>query len=215
MATGPSINKLNLSQLINKDVYAVSNAHLHADYNKLNIKAHCVLSYHEPLEIASFALWINSIAESLNDGAKLFTSFSNSQFIDEANLQRTSFFKEVKWLPAWGVKSNAPLFMPCSTGSLLPLQMAIKMRYRRIYLVGCDHNTLKNYKSTVLNFYNNAADLRRGATDQLCWGSLQQELNALLNVISQYTRLKKIALSLGIEIINMSDESWIDIFPVV
>ena len=33
------------------------------------------------------------------------------------------------------------------------LPVLISMGYKEIYLLGCDHNQLKNYNKTITNFY--------------------------------------------------------------
>ena len=89
------------------------------------------------------------------------------------------------------------------------------MGYKQIYLLGCDHNQLKNFNSTINNFYDEKLDVRYTKEKKKLnsnFLSLGKELNALIEVNNQYTTISNLAKEENVEIINLSQSSWIDIF---
>ena len=100
------------------------------------------------------------------------------------------------------------------TGSLMVLNVLLSMGYKKIYILGCDHNQLKNFNSQIDNFYKESRDVRLTKINKLNrnWRKLDEELSASLLAYNQYKEINKIAKQKNIEIINLSKESWIDLF---
>ena len=94
------------------------------------------------------------------------------------------------------------------------LPVLIYMGYKEIYLLGCDHNVLKDYKSEVRNFYEAKIDVRKNATDKTGWLDIISEIKSTLNVFLQYDSYRLIARKYNVDIYNLSNDSWLEVFDL-
>jgi hypothetical protein len=105
-----------------------------------------------------------------------------------------------------------PLLGP-QTGPILLLPLMISMGYERIYLLGCDNTYLRDYKKTMTNFYRPEQDMRKNTTEANSWDNVEIEFRTTLTVFDQYKYYKNIIMGTSARIINLSMDSWLEMFP--
>lgn len=215
LATGPSIKNENLKILAGEDCYSASNFFLHEDIKTINPKFHFFAPYHEPLILENYIEWLRKGDRELPAETKIFLGHRACDMVREYNLFAN---REVYYLylsqSACSIKADLtkPILGP-QTGPLMILPVLIYMGYEKIYLLGCDHTVLRDYKKTTTHFYNADKDIRINANDAAAWGSIILEHKANLNVFAQYDFYKKmIEQNENINVINLSSDSWLDIF---
>ena len=212
LATGPSIKKEDLSLLSKEDCFSVSNFFLHKNINEINPKMHFFAPYHEPLILENYVEWLAKSDTILPITTDIVLGHKTKDMVEKFNLFK---YRQVRYLyltynNTLDVDITKNVLGP-QTGPLMILPVLIYMGYNQIYLLGCDHNTLKYYGGTVENFYEADMDIRKNAINK--WDSPYNELMCTMNVFKQYEYYAKIADKKGIKIINLSMESWLEIFP--
>jgi len=90
------------------------------------------------------------------------------------------------------------------------------MGYKRVFLLGCDHNILKNYGGVVENFYDVSQDSRSNATTGDNWqAGIIRHLENALEVFNQYKFYESIYQKSGMKIYNTSATGWLDFLEYV
>lgn len=215
IATGPSLKLENLNLLKNEDCFTLSNAFLLKEINIIKPILHFFAPYHEPITKKSFIKWLNKCDKQLPIKTDIVMNYDDRELINK-NLfkKRNIFFLKISdKINLFHINLVKPI-PKFQTGSLMVLPVLMNMGYKKIYLLGCDHNQLKNFNSTIENFYDEKNDPRKTKKNKLNshFLKLDKELRASLNVYEQYKKYGKIAQKLNIEIINLSKNSWLDLF---
>ena len=137
-------------------------------------------------------------------------NFKNKNLYNNRNIYFLKISKNITKFHC-NITKPVPKFQ---TGSLMVLNVLLSMGYKKIYLLGCDHNQLKNFNSQIDNFYKEKQDVRLTKRSKLNqnWRKLDEELSASLLAYNQYKEINRIAKYKNVEIINLSKESWIDLF---
>ena len=216
IATGPSLKKENLKLLKGQDCFTLSNAFLLNEINTINPLLHFFAPHHAPISRNSFYKWLIQSDKKLPKKTDIVMSYDDKSFKNEKLYKSRNIFylkisKNIKKFHT-NIKKPLPKFQ---TGSLMVLPVLINMGYKKIYLLGCDHNQLKNFNSKIDNFYSEKKDLRFTTGKNKLnshFLKLDKELKASLEVYNQYLEYKKIAKDMNVQIINLSKNSWIDIF---
>ena len=215
LATGPSLKKENLKSLAGEDCCSVSNFFLHEDINLIKPKFHFFASYHEPIIFENYAQWLAKADRELPPDTKIFLGHKALDIAREFKLfpnREVHYLYMVSHPSRNNVDITRGVQSP-QTGPLMVLPVLLYMEYKKIYLLGCDHTQLRDYKKSVTNFYEKEKDVRVIKPGTSIWIDIIQEMQANLNVFLQYDFYKKIAEDSGmIEIINLSSDSWLDIF---
>ena len=216
LATGPSIKNFQVGNLIGQDCFTVSNFYLHEKILELNPIAHFLSAYHPPMSRDNFIKWIEQIDKSLPPRTILVTDLRNKILFEESDLGSKRLVIYVPTFPKYKVFNISEFGSQIRPASvpILALPVLMMLGYQKINLLGCDHNTLKNYKGGVENFYDNSRDPRVGATDKLSWSgyNIIRALRDNLLLFTQYQQLHNYATRQHIEIRNLSNSSWLDIF---
>lgn len=208
LATGPSLKGLDLSLLKSEDCFSVSNFYLHSQLAVINPKAHFFAAYHLPLERANFISWLKNADESLPKESAVFLSLS-----DKTMIEKHGIFKKRKiFYLAMGSKRfeniNCEKLVPgIQTGPQMIINLLMYAGYKEIYLLGCDHNTLKNYGDVVENFYPLEAEIRKNATNGAGWLPIVEHLGTQIKVFEIYEAFKR--SNPNIAIYNCSPTSWL------
>lgn len=218
-ATGPSVKEQNLKLLVGFDCFSVSNFFLHEDINLLKPKYHFFAPYHQPLIWENYVDWLRQADQQLPAETGIFLGLQDREKILQEGLFKNRdirfldlvaepYFKPNGSLP---IDITGPVLSP-QTVPLMVLPVLFYMGYKTIYLVGCDHNGLKNYGGKIAHFYASQQDTRVIARNY--WGEgIEVELKSELNVFITYSKYAGVANSLGVRVINLSPSSWLDIFP--
>ena len=214
LATWPSIKSEDLKQLTWEDCFSISNFFLHEDINTIKPKFHFFAPYHQPLILENFIEWLNNAHKILPKETKIFLWHTDEKYVKEYNLfpGREIFYLYLSPFPSKSkVDITEPVLAP-QTWPLMILPVLIYMWYKEIYLLGCDHNILKDYKKTVTNFYDKSKEIRKNSTDWKMRSNIINEFESNLNVFYQYDFYKKIIKKYKTKIINLSSDSRLDIF---
>tara|TARA_B110000027_G_scaffold46766_1_gene51311 strand:+ start:1163 stop:1999 length:837 start_codon:yes stop_codon:yes gene_type:complete len=215
IATGPSLRKENLKLLNGEDCFTLSNAFLLKEIKLINPILHFFTPYHLPITKRSFYDWLLKSDKELPKKTDIMMNYDDRNFKTKKlfNSRNVYFLKISGKINKFhsNIQKPVPKFQ---TGSLMVLNVLLSMGYKKIYILGCDHNQLKNFNSQIDNFYKESRDVRLTKISKLNqnWGKLDEELSASLLAYNQYKEINKIAKQKNIEIINLSKESWIDLF---
>ena len=213
LATGPSINKLDLAILKKYDCFSLSSFFFHKDLSIINPKYHFLAPYHEPLIIEDWINWIKLADKSLPKNTKIVLSIKDQKRVKDLGLLKNreiiylyfSKFIEVNKLDITGPLPDM------QTHPLMVLPFMIYMGYKEIYLLGCDANNLKNYGKKIENFYDQNLEVKKGSNLPWSFGIIK-ELENNLSVFNQFKKYKELGDKLNIKIINLSEDSWLDFF---
>lgn len=219
LATGPSIKHQNLKLLAGEDCFSVSNFFLHDDITIINPKIHFFAPYHEPLILENYVNWLKQADTTLPKDTKICLGHTTKEIVDKYSLfsDREVFYiylTKVKPNKLFSIDLTGPIMGP-QTGPLMIVPVLLYMGYKEICLVGCDHTVLRDYKKTINNFYNKEKDIRSNATDENSWEDIITSHKGSVNIFLQYQMYKKIANKKNIIIFNLSNDTWLDMFPVV
>ncbi len=216
IATGPSLKMEDLNALAAEDCYGISNFFLHEHIQSINPKFHFFAPYHEPVTLDSYVVWLEKADKLLPPETNIFMGHTTYDLVNKYNLfkKRKVFYLDLSGYLA-GLDITKSVLSP-QTGPLMALPVLAYMGYTEIYLVGCDHTEMRDYKKTVNNFYDSSNDVRKTTSDTYdVWndGIIINLLNTA-NVFKQYMFYKKIFRKRDIRIINLSQDSWLDLFEM-
>jgi len=215
IATGPSLRKENLKLLEGEDCFTLSNAFLLKEIKSINPILHFFSPYHLPITKKSFHNWLSKSDKELPKNTDIIMSYDDRSFKSKNlfNCRNIYYLKISRKITEFhcDIAKPVPKFQ---TGSLMVLNVLLSMGYKKIYMLGCDHNQLKNFNSQIDNFYKEKQDVRLTKKSKLNqnWRMLDEELSASLLAYNQYKAINRIAKHKDVEIINLSKESWIDLF---
>ena len=217
IATGPSLKNENLKLLQNEDCFSVSNFFLHEDLQLVHPKMHFFAPYHPPLVLDNFADWLKQADEKLPLDTAMVLGHSDIPLIEARNLfpKRKKYFLQLtnNILPS-KVNLEKPVLAP-QTGPLMIIPVLLFMGYKEIYLLGCDHTVLRDFKKTINHFYDKEKDSRVNASNSTAWTDIISSHQSSMNVFLQY-QLYKDAIQKhypSVSIVNLSSDSWLDLFP--
>ena len=215
IATGPSLRKENLKLLKGEDCFTVSNAFLLKEIKLINPILHFFTPYHLPITKRSFYNWLLKSDKELPKKTDIMMSYDDRSFKNKNlyNCRNVYFLKISRKITKFHCNITKPV-PKFQTGSLMVLNVLLSMGYKKIYILGCDHNQLKDFNSQIDNFYKENRDVRLTKSSKLNqnWRKFDEELSASLLAYNQYKEINKIAKQKNVKIINLSKESWIDLF---
>lgn len=214
LATGPSIKLENLKQLEGEDSYSISNFFLHKDIEIINPKMHFFAPYHMPLIFPNYIEWLLKADKSLPKETEICLEISTKRFIDDFQIFKNRRVYYVKFNEK-SLNEEIDLdkgLIPPVTGPLMIVPLLIYMGYSRIYLLGCDCNSIKNYGEHVLNFYSEKEESRINATNSKGWIGIVDYLNYQIKMHLQYQLYDELAHKKESIIINLSQDSWLECF---
>lgn len=209
LATGPSINNMDLSFLEGKDCFSVSNFFLHKDIKRINPKLHFFAPYHEPLIREDYINWLKMADTILPSKTGIVLCVGDKKFIENNSVFEK---RKIYWIDYYNlkyIKTNIlkPV-MAAQTGPIMILPVVDFMGYQIMNLVGCDMNTLKNYGEKKQNFYDK--DPRKNATDANAWEGIIYELQCARNAFMQFKLYNDYFTKKHKKMYNLSKESWLD-----
>ncbi len=217
-ATGPSIRDFDFNLAEDCDCFSVSNFYLH-DFGKTNhIKGHFFAPFHKPLIRSEYIQWLQDSDKELSKDTVIYLGDSTKKLVEENNIfekREIVYLSLEKGLVFGEISDSRPILKPYS-GPLMILPILIMMGYKKIFLCGCDHTVLRDFKGSVTNFYESSEELRSNATNNGRWDSgIMHHLDNMKKIILQYRRYKLLAKRRSIEIFNLSNDSWLDEFPFI
>lgn len=213
LATGPSIKEQDLKLLAGQDCYSLSNFFLHEDLAIIKPKYHFFAPYHKPLILENYIEWLKLADQKLPKETCIFLGWQDHKMIQDAKIFQNRKIRYLNLIPLKNVSANiASSIIPPQSGPLMILPVLMYMRYQTIYLIGCDHNVLGNYKNHVQHFYNQDQETRLKASND--WHpSILQAMKNEYAMFEQYAQYYDLAKKSSTQIINLSHDSWLDIIP--
>jgi len=216
LATGPSIRLENLKLLNGEDCFSVSNFFLHEDIEDIKPKYHFFAPYHEPLILENYVEWLKQADVKLPKETKIFLSINTNELVEKYKLfpeREISYLFLADTYPK-KIDLQKPVLCPQS-GPLMILPVLFYMGYEEVYLLGCDHTVLRDYKKEISNFYNKNLDIRKNATDKNTWSDILINLESTEKMFYQYLYYAKCAeIRKSPKIFNLSQDTWLDYFPI-
>lgn len=230
LASGPSINTQNLKLLENEDVIAVSHVHRHPDINIIKPKYHVLAPFHHPFKFddakkyfddfkkfyqpknikifLGYRPYIYSFKDFLNQTNEYsqfefeYINYSNSTQLDEANY---------KDYDLWDIGKKP---FGCRTVVYSAIQLAWKLGYREIYLLGCDHDYLLNLDRVGEHRFYSDKD---GISDKEHLSEFTSErwFYEYYMRWKQYRLMKEFLNEHGVEVFNATNGGMLDVFPRV
>jgi len=215
LATGPSIKQEDLKLLSGEDCFSISNFFLHDDIQVINPVFHGYAAlYHEPLILENIVEWLHQADRILPARTKIVLGHNSYDIVQKFELfpERDVYYLYLG--QKLGLDITKPVLGP-QTGPLLMLPLMIYMGYERIYLLGCDNTTLRDYKKTVTNFYSPDQEIRKNATDPKrdVVIDIEAEFRANLIMFEQYKYYRNVLADTSTSITNLSVDSWLEMFP--
>jgi hypothetical protein len=214
LATGPSIKQENLKLLAGEDCFSISNFFLHDDIQLINPVFQGFAPYHQEMILETYIENLRQADQALPPRTKIVLGHQAYDMVQQFGLfpGREVFYL---YLAPYVSGRQIDLLRPVlglQTGSILLLPLMIYMGYERIYLLGCDNNRLRDYKNTNSNFYRPELDVRKDFESIWIHG-IEKELLFNLKIFDQYKHYQDIIKGTSTSIINLSVDSWIEIFP--
>jgi len=220
LATGPSIRYQNLKYLINETCFTTSDFYKHPDYQMIKPKYYCLAPLHPPFQEKDGIKRFNELHRASYGKEVYFFGLRDKNIYEKSLLvdsrDRVNFLEFIK-MEDFPSEIDLTSFLPNPTSvSIIAISIAIYMGFKKIYLLGCDHDNLwlwdgKSKYNQLEHFYD--GDPSIGYQHQEF--DVDRTLRAHLKVREQYKWVNNVALSKGIQIFNASPKSYIDIFPRV
>jgi hypothetical protein len=214
LATGPSINQENLKLLAGEDCFSISNFFLHNDIQTINPAFQGFAPYHKPLILENYVEWLRQADNSLPKRTKIVLGHKTYDIVQNYGLfpDREVYYLFLGSSERRCIDLLKPVIGPI-TGPLLMIPLMIYMGYEQIYLLGCDHTTIRDYKKELTNFYSPDKDVRKNATGKDAWIDIETEFRANLIIFKQYRFYRDILKGKSTSITNLSVDSWLEMFP--
>lgn len=208
IATGPSISAQDLSLLRGQDCFSVSNFFLHEQAKELGLKAHVFAPWHPPLDRDNFIEWFAKAHAALPPETPVVLGLQDRAWM----LERNPFpGRRIYWMglgsARYGNVDLTRLAPDIQTGPHMVLSLVLYAGYREIFLVGCDHDTLRSYGGVAENFYSRDKDVRRNAIDGSGWLPVTEHLRTQVRVFEIYDRFR--TANPHARIVNLSPTSWL------
>ena len=209
LGNGPSLNQLDLPLLLaNEDVIVMNSFYRYKDANKLNIVAYCLgeqgvdVAHYDITNVlktqsshywfsADFALKVNSLANNIylyfpgNDGVL-------SQYKRRIDLSRPAPYYE--------------------TTAQMAIIIALSMGYKKIALLGYDHDFLASgeyLKHFYEEDFNDDVSISRLYINDADYHELIKNCERMW---ARYKKINTYARSRGVKIINCGNNSYLDVF---
>jgi hypothetical protein len=227
LCTGPSAAHLPVERMAGQQMISVSHFHNHPHCAILRPRYHIIAANHDPfgsdlyvgymkeLERSEWKFtcffgytpYAHSILHYLRDNPP--PKFDYSFYRTERNF----FKKREAYLldRAWDFTRSIP---PSTTVLVQAIQLAVFLGYKRIVLTGCDHDYINHFgESSVPHFY----EKEKGHDDSVHLRGINTEkwFNILGERWATYRMMRTYCSARGIEIVNATPGSKLDVFPLV
>lgn len=227
LCTGPSAAHLPVEHLAGRPMISVSHFHNHPHSAILQPRYHMIAANHDPFGPELYTNYMKSLERSRwkftcffgytphkhsilhylrdNPAPKFDYSFYRTE--------RTFFKKRESYLldRAWDFTRTIP---PSNTVLVQAIQLAVFLGYKRLVLTGCDHDYMHHFgESSIPHFYKK----EDGHDDSTHLQGINTEkwFNILAERWAAYRMIRTYCSARGIQIINATPGSKLDIFPII
>jgi hypothetical protein len=213
LATGPSIKLEDLKFLEGEDCFSLSNFFLHEDLDIIRPKFHFFTPYHEPLILDNYIDWLKEADCRLPVSTNIVLGHKTEEIVSKHRLfaDRKVYYLFLEGMFSGNFDITKAIMSP-QTGPIMILPWLLYMGYSQIFLIGCDHSILRDYGKTTANFYPKEKEVRTNATSGNNWPDVVTTLGYVSRMFEHYEYYRQTAEKSGKQIINLSQDSWLDIF---
>lgn len=210
IANGPSLNNFDIPSLYGKEVIVMNNFNFAEWKEKVNIVAHCI---GEPKDSNQWGVDQIEIIKETEAQAYWF-HISVLKDVEEKN---KSINKNCNYVfpiippGLWNNKSKINLAMPVlgyQTTAQMALMVAIYMGYKKINLIGFDHDWLC-HRDEAPHFYEKKDSIKKDILSTISYYKLIKISEMMWKI---YYKIKYSAINSGSEITNLSSPSYLDVF---
>lgn len=229
LATGPSIKTQDLSLLQHETCIGVSQFFFHEQIDTIRPEYHVLAPFHAPFKFDACRKIFEGLKHAYSWPVDCFLGYfpyeySTYDFLqanNELTPQNTHYINYTGADQLDEKNVNSPLRwdicqIPFSARTVVysAVQVATYMGFQEIYLLGCDHDYLKDIKR-VENHHFYAEE--KGISDKENLSAFDQErwFYEYYMRWMQYRLMKQHCNSLGIEIFNATPATMLDVFPRV
>jgi len=216
LATGPSIKSQDLSLLEGYDCFSCSNFYMHRDIGVIRPRFHFFAPWHVPVDEKDYIDWLRDADNMLPSDVSIFLGYSDKKKVEGAGVFCDRAVHYI-FNMGYASRSSFNLLRPINgpaTAALMILPVLLYMGYNEIYLVGCDHNVLRDYGCTLSNFYDLKDEVRACNKTASVWeGGILPALRGEISLHEMYRVYSGIAERNGVAVYNLSPDSWLDVFP--
>ena len=229
LGTGPSVSSIDLSALSGKLCIGVGEFFNHSQYTSFPPRYYVQAPNHHPFGFDYASELINGVKPS-RDVTNLFLGINNYRysyqncldaqrypgcvhFIDyqfSIDLHESNYTSHSQW-----DISSVPF--SCRTVICMAIQLAFYMGCSRIVLLGCEHDYIRRFINgedfSNHHFYDESVSPTEGVTSFLSAISLKEWFANYWYKWHDFELIHRFAILNGIEIINSTPNSILDIFP--
>jgi len=219
LATGPSIKHQNLKLLQDENCIALSNFFVHPDYSIINPEYYCIAPYHPPITEDAWQNWMDEIEKNTGE-AKLFFGMSDKNRNETHGRFKNRDIYYLKFGGLWD--RNTPRSIDISrivpgpqSASIMALYVALYLGFKKIYLLGCDHDWLLHVNKSVHFYPEKNHSMVRSGYNEWFQEDLEGQFRDYITLWRQYKGIREIASRNGAQIFNATKGGLLDIFPKV
>ncbi len=230
LGSGPSIKKEDLTPLKDEIVFALNNFYVHEDFQEIMSgdvdKYYMTAPIHPPQTEDMWKVWFEDMEESIPRNTNVIFGLNEYASNIKSLFDRHGLFEKhkINWYFT-GVNTGqyyrfdkkdidmTNMIWNANTVSVYALMSAVYMGFDEIYLLGMDHTNICFKNNKVERFYEGKAEHHK--VDYL--DSIEYKKNKFINTYTlwmQYILIERFVKSRKQKIINLSEESLLDIFGI-
>jgi hypothetical protein len=210
LGNGPSLNNFDLAKIFGQDVITMNYFYLHPNVKDFNIVAHCV---GEPFDSST---WVDpsDMVEKTHARTYWF-GLPAKKFCEQRFRGRNLHYYLPGVAANFDVLRRSDLSRPTlqyQSTSQMAIMVALHLGYQNIYLLGFDHDWLATRGYSPHFYKEDDVDPAVARADFSVIPYLDM-INISKNLFEVYAAIKKIATRQGANIVNLSQPTYLDIFP--
>ena len=216
LATGPSINKMDLKKLKGELCISVSNFFIHPHFNTIKPEYHIFAASHSPISYEQFKAWFQDAEKHMPEGQKVLVGLTDKVVVDTYQLfkkQRVFYYatstKELAHFSNIDMTKQTPIIQ---TSPHTAIYLALYLGVSKLYLLGADHDWILHYGETR-HFY----DEKKSALTQTNYNEWTKDFEFILqsqvNLWRIYKSIKRYCEKRDVTVENCTPGSLLDVFP--
>jgi len=219
LATGSSICTQDLKLLKEEFCISISNFFVHPDYSIIKPAYHCSAPYHQSITEEGWCTWIKEMMSKTGDSTLFFglSDLKRNQKVGVLSDRSVHYLHcggSLAFFSKRRVDLTKQIIGPSSI-LVMALYVALYMGFKRIYLLGCDHDWALHVGQSVHCYDEKEHVLTKSGYNE--WSNFDWGTNCAqqAQLWREYKAVKLIAEFCGAEIFNAAPGGLLDIFPRV
>lgn len=222
IGAGSSINSQNLKFLKNEISIGLNEFFLHDDYPVIKPK-YMIFSgfgiHNVPTE--KQILWYKNYEEKIAGISTPIINICDYNYLSKNNLLAQSGVKFIRYENNYenilndGIDATANMYASQGVGAMA-IQNAVYMGFKEIILLGFDHDwLLRMFDNKPTHFFDHNKSIIYKGHREVEGITVQYQLQSLSKLFLNYIHLKEYTDTKGITILNATESSMLDVFPLV